>query len=685
MTSPNDMRMAAAGYARRGWAVFPVEPDGKDPATRHGFKDAVTDPATVEAVWLDHPRCNIGIATGAMSGGVFVIDVDNHNGIDGAAYLMEWEREHGKFPETACATTGSGGTHYFFRAPSGVSVRSAAHVIEGVDVRGDGGYIVAPPSRHPNGNLYEWDLSPEDYGIAEANESVLALVRNNGAQEYVRFQLPEVIPEGTRVQTLFKYASSRQSHGDPDDVLIATISDANKARCIPPLPDDVLWNNVLSGVLAKFDKGNAKPQSKAPTTDIQLMKTANGSVRQTIENALRVLNGDPALSGRFWWNELTYTRMVALPVPWDDGAGSRAVRDEDYAACCAYMEKWYLVSNKQKVIDAIQVDSLEHRSDPVVEWLDSLEWDGEHRVRDLPALLDCEDNEYNETVMWLTMLGAVYRAYEPGCKMDYMTVLVGEQGIGKSQFVRLLAHNPEWTTDNFNTISGDEAVEKIRGMWIAEMAELLATKRAKDVEAIKAFISCRTDVIRPKYGRETVQRPRRCIFIGTTNDSHFLTDTTGNRRFLPIECRQKANVVDPMLFDPEMPAYIEQAWAEVVHRYKTEHPVLRLPPHLEAKANEMREAYTEEQPLVGIIGEYLEHRANGVLEGSVEERVCTREIIERCLGDEWRRFDPIKLQNMVADTLDKMEKWKREPKKQRTSRYGIQKVWIPIRQKQEKV
>ena len=679
MSDLSMLGQAALGYVREGFAVFPLCPRDKRPIPgSRGFKDASHDPADIERWWTNEPDANIGIATGAASGGVFVIDVDDgHTDGDAAsAALGEWEAEHGELPETRVSSTGSGGRHILFRCPPGVSIKSAAGVVDHVDVRGDGGYIVAPPSTHPNGNMYAWEDWSAD--IATANDSALALARNGRAQERKRYVLPEVIPEGTRVTELFRYASSLQENGMLDDQIIISVHDANKARCTKPLSEEELRREVLTGVISKFPKG--EPRGKRGEGQAEVERTSKGSPVASIANCVAVLEGDARLAGRFRYNEFSYTKEVVLPLPWDSGEDPRPVTDVDYINFTRFLEAEYGFARiKSAATDAVIAVCDRERYNPVTTWLDSLEWDGEEHVRDLPALLDCERNEYNTAVMWLTMMGAVYRAYEPGCKMDYMTVLVGAQGIGKSEFVRLLAHDPEWTTDNFNTISGDDGMEKVRGMWIAEMAELLATKRAKDVEAIKAFITSRVDTFRPKYGRETVQRPRRCIFIGTTNDSHFLTDTTGNRRFLPMVCRQPAQVVDPMLFDPRILYEVEQAWAEVVHRYKTEHPPLRLPPHIERIANDMREEFTEEMPLVGIIEEWLDGRWRLTSEGSSDERVCVREIVDKCLADEWKHFDPNKLQNMVIDAMERLPVWVRQPRKMKTRKYGSQRVWIPKR------
>ncbi len=151
------MYHAAMEYIKMGLAVFPLEERGKRPITRNGCKDATTDAAQVKAWWQQYPESNIGIATGSRSGGIFVIDldVDEDRGIDGYHMLEDWQRENGRFPDTWTAITGRGGYHLYFKYDS--EVRNRAGIIDGVDIRGEGGYVVAPPSIHSK-RIWENDI-----------------------------------------------------------------------------------------------------------------------------------------------------------------------------------------------------------------------------------------------------------------------------------------------------------------------------------------------------------------------------------------------------------------------------------------------------------------------------------------------------------------------------------------------
>lgn len=665
------LREAASDYVRRGWAVFPLVERDKIPAVQGGFKAATHDLEQIEATWDYRPHLNVGIATGSMSNGLVVIDldVDPMKGEDGLETLRLWEKEHGELPETVTAITGSGGMHLYYicNTPIACSVDNE----KGVDIRGDGGYVVAPPSRHPNGRNYEWENHPEDYAVAKADANVYAFIRSiqgeRGRGDKPKFKLPDTIGSGKRNDTLYRQACSLQSMGYDDDLIYATIETTNRHKCNPPLSDSEVRKIVEQAL--QYQKGQRRPMETAAASmepKAALMLKANGAPQQTIENCTRVLNTDPALAGRFRYDEMAYTRTITLPVPWDKGEGTRPITDADYCGLAAFMEREYGLMNKNKAIDAVTNAAMANRWNPLTEWLDSLKWDGEERISLLlPMFLGCDPSDYNMAVMHLFLQGAVRRAYEPGCKFDYMLVLIGAQGLGKSTFLSKLAGRGDWYCDNLNTIEGDAATEKLRGMWILEMAELLATKRQKDVEGIKAFVTSRVDVIRPKYGKETEQRKRTCVFAGTTNNRHFLTDKTGNRRFLPVDC----GVHEPAmsLFDKGTEEYFEQVLAEAVHIYKTKRPKLVLGETLQKYAMERQQDYLEDDPRVGVIQDYLDGLEDGV-------RVCVAEICERAL--QLRReeyYGKRSLSNEIHAIMQHdIAGWRRLPKKVKVAGYGAQ-------------
>ena len=211
MSEYPSMYDAAIEYAKKGFAVFPLKYRDKVPLTRNGCKDATTDAAQIKAWWQKYPNANIGLATGSVSQNVFVIDldIDEDRGIDGYHSLEDWQREHGDFPETWTAITGRGGYHLYYRGNG--KIKNRAGIIDGVDIRGNGGYVVAPPSIHKNGNRYEWEYSPDEFEIAKADNNVEYFLNHDDHRQSASFTMPNIVSAGQRNQMLFRFACMMQS------------------------------------------------------------------------------------------------------------------------------------------------------------------------------------------------------------------------------------------------------------------------------------------------------------------------------------------------------------------------------------------------------------------------------------------------------------------------------------------
>ena len=231
---------AALYYAGMGIAVFPCEPGRKTPACANGFHDATTDEATIRAWWAKNPRANVAMATGKASG-MFVVDIDPRHGGDES--LTDLTAEHGPLPDTAEALTGGGGRHIFLAHPGGCVPCSQSEIAPGIDIKGDGGYVVMPPSIHPGGEAYAWEISSDiaDVRPAACPDWLAALIRAGGAQTpQGRTSRPtdaNVIPSGQRNNALASLAGGMRRMGMSQDEILAALQAANEARCNPPLPD----------------------------------------------------------------------------------------------------------------------------------------------------------------------------------------------------------------------------------------------------------------------------------------------------------------------------------------------------------------------------------------------------------------------------------------------------------------
>ncbi|MFR3483743.1 MAG: VapE domain-containing protein [Clostridia bacterium] len=465
-------------------------------------------------------------------------------------------------------------------------------------------------------------------------------------------------------------ACSLQSKGFSDEAIIAAIQIENEKRCDPPLSEKELEKTIQSAL--KYEKGtkivNSKRwESPKPCMEqtVNLRYDENGKVQQTIENICEVLRNDPALKNHLRYNTLSYSPFIFGAVPWSPNTQFREWNNADDSNLKCYVEGKYGLKNMEKIMEAFTVVVNEHPFNPVADYLESLIWDQKPHIENLlPDFLGVAKSRYSVESMKLFMLGAINRAYHPGCKFDYMLVLVGEQGAGKSTFFKLLAGRDEWYNDNFNTIDGDKAAEKLRGMWIVELAELLAVKKAQQVESIKAFITSTVDTYRPPYGRRTEQRPRVCVFAGTTNSSHFLTDRTGNRRYLPLLVNKRA-AKRSMFEQPDKVAEeFRQAWAEAFHIYRTENPALVLPCDLQEEVKEVQNSFVEEDVRVGIIQEWLDN--------TTERYVCIAMVYKEALNNEFTKPDR-RTSNELHDIMQhSIRGWRRMPGKKKFRTYGAQ-------------
>jgi hypothetical protein len=263
---------AALKYAERGFSVFPMyEPTadltgcschkkqncphpGKHPRPQNGFKSATTDEAKITAWWTKNPNANIGIVTGRISN-LVVIDVDDRNG--GAETLEGLETTHKMLPPTLTAATGNG-LHYYFRAPQTELRSSSGTLGDGIDLRADGGCVVAPPSLHSNGKLYEF-VDPSQ-PIAELPTWMVRLAsskRDDPAPED-----ESTIHAGSRNDHLVRIGGRLRYEGQSGEQILAKLLVANTARCYPPLAENEVAS--IADSMAKYPVGT-NPQVARPS------------------------------------------------------------------------------------------------------------------------------------------------------------------------------------------------------------------------------------------------------------------------------------------------------------------------------------------------------------------------------------------------------------------------------------
>lgn len=421
----------------------------------------------------------------------------------------------------------------------------------------------------------------------------------------------------------------------------------------------------------------------------KLKVTEKGVLAQTIENVVIILTYDPKLGGCLALNEMEHNIVALSSLPWNKSKGPRQWTDADDAALRYYLERTYGLTGKDRIFDAVNVVAQDNAFHPVREYLDSCEWDEVPRVETLLVdYLGAEDSSYTRAVTRKALAAAVARIYHPGCKFDYMLTLRGRQGLGKSALIAKLGG--PWFSDSFTTLQGKDAYEQVQGVWLMEVGELAGMRKA-EAETIKLYISKQVDRFRPAYGRRLQEFPRQCIFIGTTNESQFLRDATGNRRFWVVDTPN-----DPTrdLWEDLTPETVRLVWAEAVKIYKAGEK-LYLPRELEKVAREVQETYEEENPRTGLVQEYLErllpagwddmdlYARRQWLEtdtvGTVRrEYVCTMEIYAEALGGNPDRFDRYAGKE-IREIMGRLDGWRSSGNKIQTVKpYGRQRYYRRI-------
>jgi hypothetical protein len=279
-------------------------------------------------------------------------------------------------------------------------------------------------------------------------------------------------------------------------------------------------------------------------------------------NVLLALQTEPDFKGAFGYDEMQRTEVLLRPLFCDDPHFKlRPVTDTDVTAVQVHLQ-WFGFPRlgKETTHQAVDKVARENSFHPVRDYLNSLEWDGIERLPEwLHAYLGAEQTAYTKGIGTMFLIGMVARILRPGCKLDYMLVLEGEQGTLKSSACAILAG--EYFSDQLPDISSKDASQHLRGKWLIEVAELRAYSRSA-IDQFKEFLVRDTERHRPPWGRKGTVEPRQCLFIGTTNKQLYLRDETGNRRFWPV--KTGTITLDCLRQDRD------QLLAEAVYRFRSD-------------------------------------------------------------------------------------------------------------------
>jgi putative DNA primase/helicase len=344
--------------------------------------------------------------------------------------------------------------------------------------------------------------------------------------------------------------------------------------------------------------------AKPPAWRIGIVESEKGVPKRGLANTLHVLSRHPAWQGVLAYDEFAEA-VVKLKAPPTRSQDAGAARDagewteQDSARTAAWFASEIGFEPTTMMVEqAVSAMAERTRIHPVRDYLRGLTWDGIERLDHvLSTYFGARDSAYARAVSCRWMISAVARVMEPGCQADCMLVLESpEQGIGKSTGLEAL-FSKSWFADTGIAVGEKDSYQALRRKWGYEFGELSSLK-GREVERVKAFVSARVDTYRPSYGRRTRDFPRQTVFCGTTNDTEYLADRTGNRRFWPIRCGARVDV-DGLRRDRD------QLWAEAFARYQRSEPWHVDTPELRRLCEaEQRERETAD-PWIELVEEWL--------------------------------------------------------------------------------
>lgn len=609
---------------------------------------------------------NVGVRLRANQ---LVVDVDprKFGGTDSLAELCKlFGIKLGDFPYVLSGG-GLGGRHIYMTKPSGAGIGRKLDAFPGIDFMARGTQLVAAGSVHPEtGRLYRADdpfgelLNPPTVPDGLLNALVArssarpvsettASISNEELAQLLAVLSPTNYSDYDAWLKLMMACHHATGGSGIEEFIAWSVLDPDYAHCAAEISEKwgtlslergiavrapTLFKAVVEAghpeLVARVGRGSPERDFAIlpAIADVPGLKAArDGRPAPTLANCLKLLeHANFGLS----YDELARRHVLrAEKLPWSIDIGRELNDDMIRVIRHCMIVSAGMEFSKENVAEACLTLGRQSPFNPVVDYLASLRWDGTPRIDEwLVRYFGASDSEYTRAIGRLVLLGAVRRARKPGCKFDYVLILEGTQGTGKSTALKLLGG--DWYSDaELGRLDNKEAPLVLQSVWIHEIGELTAMGRS-EVEDLKAFVSRCEDRFRTPFDRMAHSDPRRCVFIGTTNASTYLFDETGNRRFWPV----KTTDIDLAALARDR----DQLWAEAAAAEAAGESIL-LAPHLWAVAAEEQSERLADDPWKDRIqawldGELVEHSLSGPERGERRDRVHTRDLFNEALGIE---------------------------------------------------
>ncbi len=377
-----------------------------------------------------------------------------------------------------------------------------------------------------------------------------------------------------------------------------------------------------------------------------LARMKNGAVHCNTDNVVRILDGIKEFKNFVWFDEFHNKLFTKL-----DGPTREWTDDDDLTMMILIQNKLGLTKiNERNITQAVRYLAKRDTRNEPKEWMESLVWDKVNRLDVFfNKCFGSEDTDYSRAASKNWFIGMVARVFNPGCKVDNMVILEASQGKQKSTALDVIGS--PWYTEVNEPVTSKDFYLSIQGRLLIEISELDAFSRAES-NTIKKVITCREDRFRPPYGRSTESFPRKCVFVGSTNEKHYMRDDTGGRRFWPI----KTGDIDIDLIRAQK----DQLFAEAVFRYKLGDPWWIMPD----SAKDEQEQRRQQDPWEDIINDWLVQNQ--------KTQVRSDEIATGCLKITLDKIDR-RVQGRICSVL-RILRW--ETKTLRSDGAKPSRIWI---------
>ena len=510
--------------------------------------------------------------------------------------------------------TASGGFHLYYKINTDSNVVNSLPNFPSVEFKHLGRQVVIPDSVLSDGRNYKLHILSQGFGAIQQlpnnlvaaitstkiinepapTKALIALDSTADIASYQEFldSQPALIA-GDRNNTFYHLACEGKDSGLSRKKVAEMLTAYNREKVHPNLEQGEISHCVNSAF--KYSKNKTAVRSVAADFEIiaekdevkltqeeaekqltecidlrdSLIKSAKGIVSRTnfgTKNTEIYLDNLPNLRDKLAVNLFSMDTIWRRPAPWHKptiltGEIDKVLDDDDLIRMREALNQVGFDPTTSHVLEASRAVSLRNEYHPVKEYFEKLpEWDKVERLKGFfPELCGAENCAYTQQVGVKIFTAIVARIYNPGCKFDYLPILIGAQGIGKSTLLEAIAIKPQWYTDNLGAIDNKDVILRMRSKLIVENAELTMFDK-NDPNTVKAFLSRRVDRDRLPYDRLPRDLPRQCIIFATTNKDRFLQDETGNRRMWPIEVT-KINL-------PGVKKILPLLYAEAIARFK---------------------------------------------------------------------------------------------------------------------